>query len=196
MPDDPRFLDFWADEDALLWEALSPVVLDALMGGSVTAASLLPEGLDALIDWDGFNQAAIDFAQEYRFEWIKGITDTTREQTQQVMADWIASGDPLSVLEAQIEAIYGEARAASISATEITRLFQEGNELAWQSTGLVEKAIWMTVQDERVCPICEPMDGVEIDLGSGPPAHSNCRCFTQPVVSEELLQSALEGILS
>jgi hypothetical protein len=195
MPDDPRFLDFWDDEDALLWEALSPVVLDALMGGSVTAASLLPEGLDALIDWDGFNQAAIDFARQYRFEWIKGITETTREQTQQVMADWMASGDPLSVLEAQIEAIYGEARAASIAATEITRLFQEGNELAWQSTGLVEKMVWRTVQDDRVCPLCAPLDGTEIELGEGPPIHPGDRCYTEPVVSEELLQSALEGTL-
>jgi hypothetical protein len=56
--------------------------------------------------------------------------------------------------------------------------------------------IWMTEQDDLVCPICEPMDGEEIDLGSGPPAHPGCRCYSKPVVSEELLQSALEGILS
>ena len=196
MPDDPRFLDFWDDEDALLWETLSPVVLDALMSGSVTGASLLPEGLDALIDWDGFNQAAIEFTGQYRFDEIGGITDTTREQTQQVVSDWIASGDPLSVLEDQLESIYGETRAASIAATEVTRLFQQGNEMAWKSTGLVSKMVWMSVQDERVCPICEPMDGVEIDLGSGPPAHPACRCYSEPVISEELLEAELERILN
>ena len=50
---------------------------------------------------------------------------------------------------------------------------------------------WNTVMDERVCPICEPMDGqirsVGTDfLGGGgepsqhPPIHIRCRCFLTP----------------
>jgi hypothetical protein len=50
----------------------------------------------------------------------------------------------------------------------------------------VEKT-WFTVQDERVCPICEPLHEETVPFGElfdssegaleGPPAHPSCRCF-------------------
>ena len=45
---------------------------------------------------------------------------------------------------------------------------------------------WATVEDERVCPECGPLDGLvwPVDAGPTPPLHVNCRCrrvyaFTQ-----------------
>jgi SPP1 gp7 family putative phage head morphogenesis protein len=196
MPDSPLDPAFWEEADEILWAALGPLIFDNLSAAAEAGAAALPAGVDSLISWEGFNQAALDFVSGYRFEWIRGITDTTRSQTQHAVTSWITSGEPLDVLESRLGLIFGEARAASIAATEVTRIYQEGNELAWKSTGLVEKAVWRTVNDERVCPICEPLDGEEIDLGSGPPAHINCRCYTEPIVSEELLERELEQILS
>ena len=37
---------------------------------------------------------------------------------------------------------------------------------------------WATVEDERVCPECGPLDGLVWPAGEGPapPLHVNCRC--------------------
>lgn len=196
VPDNPLDPGFWDDMDDLLWEGIAAVAIEALAAGGQGGAALLPSGIDALIDWDGFNQGTIDFLRDYRFDLIKGITDTSRDQTRQLLEDWMRGGEPLSVLEAALEPIYGETRAAAIAATEVTRMFQEGNEMAWKSTGLVQRMVWMTVQDDRVCPLCEPMDGVEIEFGEGPPLHTACRCYGEPVMSEELLEQELERILA
>lgn len=52
----------------------------------------------------------------------------------------------------------------------------------------VEEIRWVTAFDENVCPICRPLDGVKIKMGSKfdggvsrPPVHIRCRCFTEPV---------------
>lgn len=42
--------------------------------------------------------------------------------------------------------------------------------------------IWRTQKDERVCPICSPLDGTNQRVWgerfpAGPPSHPNCRCF-------------------
>ena len=43
---------------------------------------------------------------------------------------------------------------------------------------------WDTQADDRVCPICKPLEGATALLDevfsnglSGPPAHPNCRCI-------------------
>lgn len=50
---------------------------------------------------------------------------------------------------------------------------------------------WVTSQDERVCPICSPLDNKVVNIngtfvggkgviGKYPPVHINCRCFVIP----------------
>lgn len=47
--------------------------------------------------------------------------------------------------------------------------------------------VWITAADEKTCPVCAPMDGVQVDLSAHftlpdgsqalvPPVHPNCRC--------------------
>src|SRR3990167_4151986 len=114
MPDSPLSPGFWDDIDALRGGALGPLAMEALTAGGEGGAALLPGGVEALIDWDGFNQNAIDFLRGYRFELIKVITDTTRDQTQQVLNDWLTSGEPLDVLEARLEPQFGEIGRAHV----------------------------------------------------------------------------------
>jgi len=56
---------------------------------------------------------------------------------------------------------------------------------------------WVTVMDERVCPICMPMEGQVRTLGTPftggdgssaihPPIHIRCRCFLEPLSIENL----------
>jgi SPP1 gp7 family putative phage head morphogenesis protein len=189
---------FWNEEEDALWEDLAEVIIGALLAGVESGAMLLPGNAQALVDFDLVNTQVIDYAKKYRYDLIKGITDTTRTQVQRLMSDWAGSGSPLSVLEAQLEPLFGETRASMIAATETTRIYAEGNSEAWESTGVVTSWQWMTAQDDVVCEICGGLDG-EIfgieDHDARPPAHVNCRCWEQPILDEEAFGRELDRIL-
>lgn len=178
---------FWADEEAALWEDLAEVIIGALLAGVESGANLLPASAQVLVDFDMVNNSVIDYAKQYRYDLIKGITDTTRTQVQKLVSDWTSSGASLPVLEAQLEPLFGEVRAGMIAATETTRVYAEGNSEAWESTGMVNTWTWMTAQDDLVCPICGELDGEIFDIAdidARPPAHVNCRCWEQPILDE------------
>lgn len=83
-------------------------------------------------------------------------------------------------------------RAETIARTETMKALNTGAREAWrqaQKTGLLGPGAvkeWITTPDERLCPVCQPMDGVQVPLGEpfrtgngplqGPPAHPRCRC--------------------
>ena len=78
-------------------------------------------------------------------------------------------------------------RAKMVAATEITRSFQHGLDKAVEAFeaqhGRRIRKIWRTQKDERVCPICAPLDRQpsedwESRFPKGPPAHPVCRCYT------------------
>ncbi len=191
---------FWHDEEDALWEDLAEIVIGALLAGVEGGAAILPTNAQALVDFDLVNTSVIDYAKKYRYELIKGITDTTRTQTQKLVSDWVLSGQPLGVLETQLAPIFGDRRAEVISQTETTRVFAEGNREALESTGLVDEVMWMTSQDEKVCIVCESHDGEHIgidDIDAYPPnaSHPGCRCWIQPVLSEEAFERRLDEIL-
>jgi len=83
-------------------------------------------------------------------------------------------------------------RAMAISRTEILGAINRGQLEEWRSAIKSEEMSdrsqkeWMSTEDDRVCFICEPMDGIvvpmeepfETSVGEldGPPAHTQCRC--------------------
>ena len=79
-------------------------------------------------------------------------------------------------------------RITLVAATLITEAIRSAREWAWgilSGSGDIDPnrtgKKWKTAQDEKVCPICEPMDGVVVPLFEpfevpGPPAHPICRC--------------------
>ncbi|GAH83549.1 unnamed protein product, partial [marine sediment metagenome] len=81
---------------------------------------------------------------------------------------------------------FGKARSAAIAITETTRAMAAASDalqadLAAQGVQTVQR--WLTAEDERVCPVCGPLDHTTEDtwraaFPSGPPAHVNCRCVT------------------
>jgi hypothetical protein len=81
--------------------------------------------------------------------------------------------------------LFAPDRAATIAVTELTSAVSNV-EIAVanraEELGIVQLATWVTAKDDRVCPICAPLDGLgerswRIDFPSGPPAHINCRCY-------------------
>jgi len=67
----------------------------------------------------------------------------------------------------------------------------------------VTRVRWVTVMDERVCPICEPLHNQEVSIngkftagegkalfnGIRPPAHVGCRCYLEEVIDEFSVQN-------
>lgn len=96
------------------------------------------------------------------------------------------------------------ARAANIARTEIATAQNQGRYLGWQQAaeqGLFDPSTamkeWRTAPEfvsskTEVCPICEPMDGVQVPVFAEfnevgvlmPPAHPNCRCRAVLVVED------------
>lgn len=52
---------------------------------------------------------------------------------------------------------------------------------AYKDAG-VEYVMWVTEKDEKVCPICKPLDGKIYPIDKAPKKqHWNCRCYLAPV---------------
>jgi len=88
-------------------------------------------------------------------------------------------------LEKRIREIERE-QAESVGTTETTAAGTAGEQQfkkqVQREFGVLIVPAWITARDERVCPICEPLDGtVEVEWGEkfrdGPPAHPRCRCY-------------------
>jgi SPP1 gp7 family putative phage head morphogenesis protein len=189
---------FWDKENEELWGDMAEPIMDMYMNGLMGGVNVMPDNIKVLADWDRVNQSALDFAKEYHYSLIKGITDTTKEQTQKAISDWVQSGTPLSTLEKTLQSTFGEARAARIAATETTRVFAHANRDAFESTGLIEEVVWQTAQDDLTCVVCGELDGTHIgvgDIDAFPPAHPSCRCWITPVVSEDALSRRLDEVL-
>lgn len=189
---------FWDELDGEMWDEISLLVIEVVLTGITNGTILLPKKAQPFINFDNLYTAVLEYAKNYRFEWIRGITEVTRQKTIKAITDWIRSGSPLSVLEKALEPLFGEARARRIAVTEVTRLFSHGNQMAWEATGFVNKVRWNTAEDELVCPICKPLDGTFIgiaDIDALPPAHVNCRCYITPVVDEKAFSDKLDEIL-
>jgi uncharacterized protein YunC (DUF1805 family) len=64
-----------------------------------------------------------------------------------------------------------------ITRTDLLRANNKGRINLHRQVG-VQNLELITIQDERVCPICGPLDGKVFDTGRFPqqPAHPNCRC--------------------
>jgi SPP1 gp7 family putative phage head morphogenesis protein len=200
MPDPtPLQPSFWDNEEGALWSVLVSTFVETMMDGFQGGIDLLPPNIAVLIDFDVVNQAALDYARRYRYEWIKSIMETTRAQVQQAISDWIQSGAPLPDLQATLTPIFGPMRAEMIAVTEVTRVYQEANVASWESTGFVDEVNYRTAKDDKVCPICSPLDGKTLpikDTTDHPPKHVRCRCFTVPVVSIEAVNRQLERVLN
>ena len=70
-----------------------------------------------------------------------------------------------------------------IARTETLRAHNQGRMKFYNTVG-VTKVEWMAVGDERMCPVCQELDGkiYPIDKVPNIPAHPHCRCYVAPVV--------------
>lgn len=175
--------DFFDDGDFLA--ALAALLLAARNRGALLLADVL--GLE--LDLTAVNKEAVAAAREYAYDLVKDLTATARETLQTVISEFAAT--PGMTLGDVIDRLpFSEQRAALIATTEITRAYATGQAaagaaLAEQYPDVRVVKEWFTNVDDRVCPVCGPLHGEEVDEGElfggefdGPPAHPGCRCWT------------------
>jgi SPP1 gp7 family putative phage head morphogenesis protein len=85
--------------------------------------------------------------------------------------------------------------AELVASTEMTRAVSASTLLTYGQQG-VTRSVWITAEDQRVCPVCEDNENESRALGedfpSGdaqPPAHPRCRCALGPDISSITAES-------
>lgn len=175
--------------DALFWEeqreSMIAAVMPPLIGiydrsvGAVLSLTPMKQGLIG-----NLASRAVRWAKQYAGELVRGITRTTQRTVRDAVADFISTpGLTVSDLKDMLSTTFGASRARTIAVTEFTRAHFEGTREAAEEirkVGFEMIGIWRTAVDDRVCPICAPLEGVrEVGgtwSGYQPPAHPNCRC--------------------
>lgn len=153
---------------------------------------------------------AENWAKEYSFNLIKGITDTTRDAVAQALDEYRLGVIDYDQFVARLAPKFGPGRAATIARTEAARAgnmgaLETGQYLAAQ--GYEPHYIYMYSQSEAPCPsrpLCSELDGKEIEQygPDWPPRHYNCQCgvnvvFDVPAktyVTPEQLEQELEKL--
>ena len=133
---------------------------------------------------------------------LKGVTDAMAAQMTRVLADGLVQGqNPREIartLNDRIDKI-GRTRATIIARTEIIRAHAEGQLDAMERLGVEEVGVmveWSTAGDDRVCPRCQPMDGVVLKIKEARgliPLHAQCRCAHIPANVGESPKGQIRG---
>jgi len=112
---------------------------------------------------------------------VKGITDTSRSALQRTVAMFSETpGLGSSGVARLLAPIFGERRADVIAVTEIGRAAAAAQQMYGQylrEHGIEVEHVYQTVNEDRVCPICQPRNGTVVEPPDFPPLHPRCRCF-------------------
>jgi SPP1 gp7 family putative phage head morphogenesis protein len=190
----PAALDeFWRAEDDRLWQAVRPAWEEIAAERAIGAAVRM--GADDAM-WRTINQAVINWTNTYYTSAapdfvgsIPNLNQTSRAQVADAFARWnrgeLNDGRQggLPALVQELGQTFDPVRAERIAVTEVTRIFSESENAAAAVEPDIEIAQWDTAFDDIVCPICMPLDGMQVEKGREfapglrlPPAHPNCRC--------------------
>ena len=126
------------------------------------------------------------------FTELKGVTDTMAQQMTRVLADGLVQGKNPRVIaremvgpDSPLKKI-GKTRATAIARTEIIRAHAEGQLDTMEQMGVEEVGVmaeWSTAGDDRVCPLCQPLEGTVMKIKEAKgilPRHVSCRCSWVP----------------
>jgi SPP1 gp7 family putative phage head morphogenesis protein len=120
---------------------------------------------------------------------LKNVTEQMATQMNRVVTDGIIRGEsPYEVARKLNEAVdkIGIVRARTIARTETIRAHAEGQLDTLEALGVEDLGVmveWSTAGDDRVCPLCLPLDGIVIKMKEARgmlPRHPNCRCAWIP----------------
>ena len=188
--------EFWREANRDMRRAVGGLLQRAYQERALDLMDAQPIAIDQAV----LNGMAADWQRLYAAEFATSINRTTRNAVAQQIAAFYDEGLTMGELRDRIARspahVFDRTRAGMIASTEVTRAAVEG-ELAMadylRSQGVPLRAVWVTMRDELVCPVCGPLDGVaaipntrppqfehpEMGRLPPPPAHPRCRCLVR-----------------
>lgn len=171
------------------WEAfaaaLALALLPLLSQAATNRAIALGVETGVAFDTAEIAELAAQWAREYSFELVKGLTDTTRKLVSEAVEQYALNPAMTKADVAKLlEPAFGRVRAQMIAATETTRAFSKGvaeYQKLLQAAGVRTVRVWRTLPGACVL-ICLPLEGKKEGewgmFSEGPPGHVGCRCDT------------------
>ena len=178
--------EYWQGGWRDIQRDVEPILLDTYLQQAM--ALMFNVGIG--IDIDNVNRHAVNWARAHTEDIMNEIWRTRHEVVGdilnrypgvgEIIAQGYEQGLTIREIRERLQALYSPVRAEMIAVTETTRAVVEG-ERAYidqleRETGQRMVPIWLTANDERVCPICKPRDDKPITNNEYPPAHPRCRC--------------------
>jgi hypothetical protein len=182
--------------------------------GLSQGASLLPSGsLDLGLLSGKASEFVVEATNRAAIRMARSVSDSLAERVSNIIRIGIeetATGtDVIGLLE---EAGFDENRAQTIARTESARAYTDGQNAAWEASGVVKGKTWLV--SPFACEFCEAAAkefgeksvgvkdafyergatitgasgatmALDFDDTSGPPLHPNCRCSLLPVIDYE-----------
>lgn len=186
--------DYWPEREGVWSDRLKKAIVGtAVISFFLDMARLFGGGNPP----DGYRfearMAANVYAESYAPNTARDIVGTSRDFVSATVAELLDDQITFDDLRQQlIDSGLSASRARQIAITETTRANYAGEEAERRfltNEGLAVRAVWYTVRDDNVCPICEPLHGLEetpqggwdpsgVGPGIVPDAHIGCRCYT------------------
>ncbi len=175
--------------EALTDDEFGPNVNRLILEFVKDGIQLFADTASIAMDYTLTNIEAAKWARKYTYDLVKGIDDTTRKALQDAISGFIDTpgttiGDVMDALP------FDETRSQLVATTEVTRSYAMAQNLAgyqmkqdFPDVKVVK--IWYTNNDDKVCPICGPLEGAEVELGDTfdggynipGDTHPGCRCW-------------------
>lgn len=164
--------------------------------------------------FDVENPNVEEFINDYSYKFAEEVMDVTTEDLQELFKQAMEGGESIRDITGRVKELfdgYSTARAELIARTETIRASNYAAIESYKQSGVVRAKEWLVTSDDRLCPLCQEMDGTVIELDDnfvdfedeftgggetmtadyeavgGPPLHPNCRCTLIPVVDERYL---------
>lgn len=194
----PYFRRLLGDVQAAAGTASAKVLKAQLRKSRNASVRVLADDLTGF-EFDKSNPAAQQWVKDHAAETIDGINESTRQAINDLVAQEFDGEFDVDELANRIGDLIGDdARAETIARTETISASVNGQQELWDQAveeGLLtgtESQEWIITPDDRLCPICEAIEGQTVPLGEpfvtddgevdGPPAHPRCRCAVGLVV--------------
>lgn len=123
------------------------------------------------------------------FTKLEGITNAMDTQMSSILTEGMAHGHgPRQIAGEMAKSVdkMTKTRAMTLARTEIIHAYAEGQLDSFERLGIKELGVeieWSTAGDDRVCPLCQDMEGkiYTTETARGViPIHPNCRCAWIP----------------
>jgi len=184
--------EFWQNENVLMVAAVLTSVeswVDTAVNWVVTNI-IRPAGLGTP---EAANDLAARWAGRHAATMVRGINRTSRNLARTQISNWLraGTGDLDLLTNSLTRTIAPRWRAEMIAQTEVTRAWSMATHQVARVTPGVKGLVWLTQRDERVCPICGPLEKKKRSLRigatypggfTGPPAHVRCRCMEALII--------------